>query len=753
MKLLQLTRALRQTGGRVRLFAAIGLHFCLLPVAHTADLAAGSNTVPSEAFDPVNSAGNGGGAPWDYAGRGLTISLAILAATIGWLMSLRRRLRFQEEWIRGLRREAELQQRYRALFDSLQDVYYRADLNGLFQEVSPSIERLVGFTPSEKIGRPTMELCAHPEERDKLFQKLLADGAVSDYEMLLRRKDGSLVTVSLNARVVRDGAGEVIATEGFLRDITARKQAEQALHHLNLDLEKRIAERTAELRQSEERFSKAFNNNPAILAILRLPEARYIDVNDTFLRTFDYRREEVIGRTSVELNLWQDPSARGKLFAEVMAGRPINNWETHYRSRTGDGRIVLQSIEPIHIAGEPCLLSVGQDITDRKRVEAALAEREAHTRLIIDNALDAVITIDAAGAIRGWNPHAETIFGWKRDEIVGRDLADTLIPSHYRAAHRRGMQHFLRTGEGPVLNRRIELTALRKDGQEFPAELAITALQVADSFIFSAFVRDITERRRAEEELLRALEREKELGKLKSNFVTMVSHEFRTPLGIIMSSEEILDRYFDRLTPDKRREQLHAIHAAVKRMAEMMEEILLLGRVEAGKMECRPVSLEPRAFLQKLIDELQVATGGICPIEFDVGAVPDEIAADEGLLRHIVTNLLSNAIKYSSAGERVHLSIRTERGQLVLTVEDHGVGIPEADQPWLFKAFHRGQNVGNLPGTGLGLTIVKRCVELHGGKIKFHSTRGLGTTFVVTLPLSNSPVEVGAETAFFMNRP
>jgi PAS domain S-box-containing protein len=815
----------------------------------------------------------------EHAARGLGIALAILAVAIAWLVALRRRVKFQEERISGLRREADLQTRYRALFDSLQDVYYRADLNGITLELSPSIEPLLGFHPSERIGRPTLEVCADPEEREKLFQTLMTIGAVSDYEMQLVRKDGGTVTVSLNARVVRDDSGRIIATEGFLRDISARTRTERALREsqqllasithnisegiyrstpdrglifvndafvqmfgyaskeemllvpsarlyadrrrraelieliqrdgrflneevefvrkdgstfwglassigirdpdsgrpiffdgavtditdrkrieqdrlqLNVELERRIVERTTELHQSDERFTKAFNSNPAILTILQLPEARYIDVNETFLRTFGFSREEVIGHTSLEINLWPNPEARAALFAEVEQGKVIHNRETHYQTKTGEPRIVLQSLESFHLGGKQCLLSVGQDITESKRVQAALAESEAHTRLIIDNALDAVITIDGNGVIRGWNPQAEAIFGWTKEEIFGRELAETLVPVHYRPAHRRGLQKFLETGQGAVLNRRIELTALRRDGHEFPAELAITALKVGESYIFSAFVRDITERRRAEEELLRALEREKELGKLKSNFVSMVSHEFRTPLGIIMSSEEILDRYFDRLTPEKRRDQLHAIHNAVKRMAEMMEEILLLGRVEAGKMECKPATIDLNAFLRHLVDELHAAAAQHCPIEFEPAAFPIQVSADEGLLRHIFTNLLSNAIKYSSPDQPVHFSVREEMGQAVFTVEDHGVGIPEADQPWLFKAFHRGQNVGNLPGTGLGLTIVKRCVELHGGKIKFHSATGIGTTFIVTLPLFGKPVEVGAETAFFMNRP
>jgi signal transduction histidine kinase len=233
----------------------------------------------------------------------------------------------------------------------------------------------------------------------------------------------------------------------------------------------------------------------------------------------------------------------------------------------------------------------------------------------------------------------------------------------------------------------------------------------------------------------------------------MVSHEFRTPLGIIMSSAEILERYLERLRPDQRVEHLQAIHKSVQRMAGMMEEVLVLGRVEAGKMECKPAPIDLVSFCQRLTDELHSATNRQCPIEFEASPLPEDAEADEGLLRHIFTNLLTNGVKYSRPGETVKFVLRYRDFQAVFTVEDKGVGIPEADQQWIFRAFHRGQNVGNLPGTGLGLTIVKRCVELHGGKIKCQSTEGVGTKFVVTLPLFGRPVNVGTETALFMNRP
>jgi signal transduction histidine kinase len=246
---------------------------------------------------------------------------------------------------------------------------------------------------------------------------------------------------------------------------------------------------------------------------------------------------------------------------------------------------------------------------------------------------------------------------------------------------------------------------------------------------------EVAARERAEIEVQRALAQEKQLSELKSRFVSMVSHEFRTPLGIISSSAEILDAYLERLSADERKSNIRDITDATRHMARMMEEVLLLGRVEAGKMTCRPGPLDLAAFGQRLVDEIMSATNRRCPIAFTVMPGLVEARADENLLRHIFTNLLNNASKYSRAGDAVEFRVEGRGHLAIFTVRDQGIGIPEADAKLLFQAFHRGRNVGDTPGTGLGMTIVKRCVELHGGKIAFESKEGSGTTFSIALPL------------------
>ncbi|MFO1500625.1 MAG: HAMP domain-containing sensor histidine kinase [Verrucomicrobiota bacterium] len=241
--------------------------------------------------------------------------------------------------------------------------------------------------------------------------------------------------------------------------------------------------------------------------------------------------------------------------------------------------------------------------------------------------------------------------------------------------------------------------------------------------------------RDANEKLHQALAEERELRQLKSNFVSLVSHEFRTPLGIIMSSGEILQHYHEQLDPESRREQLQSIHRSVRRMADMMSEVLLLGKVEADGLEFKPAPFELQSFCERIRDEIITATNHSCPILFNSREPATTVSGDEVVLGHIFTNLLSNAVKYSPPGSPVHFTVRRSNGFAVFQIEDSGCGIPLEDQQRLFQAFHRGHNVKQIPGTGLGMVIVKRCVDLHGGTIEVDSKVGVGSRFIVKLPL------------------
>lgn len=245
----------------------------------------------------------------------------------------------------------------------------------------------------------------------------------------------------------------------------------------------------------------------------------------------------------------------------------------------------------------------------------------------------------------------------------------------------------------------------------------------------------------AKDDLARALSQERELNELKTRFVSLVSHEFRTPLGVTMSAVELLRHFGARITPEKNAELLEDIFSSTLQMSGLMEQVLLLGKAEAGKLSWHPSAIHLPDVCRRLADESQSASHNRCPINLATDGDFQGLQMDESLLRHIVGNLLSNAVKYSPEGSPVEFSLRRDDAEVVMTVKDHGIGIPAADQARLFEAFHRASNVGETPGTGLGLLLVKHCVELHQGRVSLESQEGTGTTFTVHLPVLSKPIE------------
>ncbi len=288
----------------------------------------------------------------------------------------------------------------------------------------------------------------------------------------------------------------------------------------------------------------------------------------------------------------------------------------------------------------------------------------------------------------------------------------------------------------------LEVVVIHHDITEM--KRAEEAMQALNQTLENRVAKRTTELEAAQVGLARALEAERELGNLKSRFVSMVSHEFRTPLGVIMSAVELLQHYEDRLPAEQKAELLSDIRGATTAMAGLMEQVLLLGRVEAGKLGFRPVLVDLPVFAQKLAAETCAATRNRCPIVVECGPDLFGSQADETLLRHILSNLLSNAVKYSPPGSEILFRLERANDDALCLVKDHGIGIPEMDRPHLYEAFHRCENVGEIQGTGLGLVIVKRCVEMHSGHISFESETGQGTTFTVRLPLFAQAAAVSA---------
>ncbi len=257
------------------------------------------------------------------------------------------------------------------------------------------------------------------------------------------------------------------------------------------------------------------------------------------------------------------------------------------------------------------------------------------------------------------------------------------------------------------------------------------ALQVSIALAQAYYLRTIQDN---EEKLRQSLEKEKELSALKSRFVTMTSHEFRTPMSTILSSTELLEHFSHKLSEQKKTQHYQRIQSAIKNMTQLLDDVLVFGKAEAGKLELKPVCVNLKVFCQDLVEEMRLNAGSKYVISFVKKGDDTNVYMDEKILYQILNNLLSNAIKYSPEGGEINLELVCEHDLAIFTIKDQGIGIPQAEQVQLFNSFYRGSNVGGIAGTGLGLAIVKKCVELQGGLITVHSEMGVGTKFTITIP-------------------
>ncbi len=249
---------------------------------------------------------------------------------------------------------------------------------------------------------------------------------------------------------------------------------------------------------------------------------------------------------------------------------------------------------------------------------------------------------------------------------------------------------------------------------------------------------EIAERQRLEEELRNALAKEKELSDLKSNIISVVSHEYRTPLATILSSTELLQNYGEKWSEEKKQRHFQRIQSSVDHLTQLVSDVLLISKADVGKLEFNPIPLDLGLFCRELVEELQLTTKTQHKISFESFGFCKQAYLDERLLRQFLSNLLSNAIKYSPQGGNIQFDLLCNDETAIFRIQDSGIGIPPEEQAHLFEPFQRSSNVGTIPGTGLGLAIVKRCVELHGGQVGVESAVGVGSTFTIKLPMCST---------------
>lgn len=376
---------------------------------------------------------------------------------------------------------------------------------------------------------------------------------------------------------------------------------------------------------------------------------------------------------------------------------------------------------------------VARQQAEEREEEAISAQRQSEARFqrLFDVNLIGAIVADTDGNITDANDAFLTMVGYTREDLMqGKIRWDEMTPPEYRDADLYSIEQLRSTGVCPA----FEKEYIRADGSRIPVLVGVTVIENSTRLNCVAFVLDIAQRKQAEAEIRNALEKERELNELKSRFVSMVSHEFRNPLNLISGTAQLLELGSNRLPPQREQELLQRQKAAVNRLLEMLDDLLMLGRAEVGKLEFNPIELELEPFCHQLVTEMRLTAKEARAIAFVSRG--DRIVAkvDQKLLQQILSNLLANAIKYSPQGGNVTLELACQENQVIFRVKDQGIGIPPKDLQRLFESFHRASNVSGIPGTGLGLAVVKQAVELHRGAIAVESEVGVGTTFTVTLP-------------------
>lgn len=395
------------------------------------------------------------------------------------------------------------------------------------------------------------------------------------------------------------------------------------------------------------------------------------------------------------------------------------------------------------------LIILLEDSTERMLLQQSFAQRTNEAQLLLSSTpnskkyLDKIITSMAevlivttsSGIIKTVNQFAQDLFGYSEEELINQPISLIICDENFISQ----INNISNYGSGEFL-KNFEVNCLKKNQESlvvaFSCSAVPTELQGLKNFVYIG--RDISERKQLEAEMIKALAQERELRTLKSDFISMASHEFRTPLTSILSSTELLEKYSSRWTEEKKHKHYRRIENSVKRMTELVDDVLLISKAEAGKLEFNPQPLILKSFCETLVEEIQLSIGTKHRLNFTYSGQVDPVCLDEKLLIQILNNLLTNALKYSSQETIVRFSCSCQQHGVFFEIKDEGIGIPVEDQKRLFESFHRAKNVGNIPGTGLGLTIVQKSVKLHNGNISFISQVGVGTTVQVILPLTSS---------------
>lgn len=589
----------------------------------------------------------------------------------------------------------------------------------------------LGYEREELMGISPIEL-THPDDRNSSSEKInqLISGEEEQYRIEKRyvRKNGDIVWGDLSAKAVRDGQGELEMIVATIVDVTNYKR-----------IQTELANRIRELD-----FQKFAVDQHAIVSTADI-EGKITYANDQFCEISGFSREELIGENHRIVKSDEHPPAFFQELWQTISSGTVWQGEIKNNKKNGGFYWTQATIVPfLRRNGKPFqYISIRTDITHRKEAEALHEKSESKFRAVTQSNQDAIISIDRNGSIFQWNQGAENIFGFSPDEIVGRSVS-ILVPERYQAAHEIGMNRYMETGKMHAEAPTIRIEAVRKDKSEFPIELSLSGWVVDGERFVTSIIRDISERKKAEDDLIAAKREAEEANRAKSRFLANMSHELRTPLNAIIGfSEVMIQEIFGPIEQRKYIGYAKDIHGSGKHLLSLISEILDMSKIEAREFSVHPQNLE----IMDCIDEAMVflkiqASNADVSVHIDIPVNLPLVHADVQATKQILINVLANAIKFTPKDGSVTVRATDGGDFLLVDVIDTGAGMAPEEIERAFLPFVQVEREKNLhhEGTGLGLPLSKNFAELQGGNLFLKSEKGKGTTATITLPVAESQV-------------